>query len=81
MIHLVRDHIDGLLTAELIVRTPAVPDAERITREIVRLDGMIDATPCGPRHTDLCAAFRALNWARSPDAFTPPSECVLPGVD
>lgn len=72
------DHRNGTLTAEILVRSSAHPDADQMQTEILKLDRMIDAEPLGERHTDLCAAFRALMWARSPDSFTAPSECVLP---
>ncbi len=76
--HLPEDHRNGTLTAEILLRSPACPDADRMQAEILKLERMIDAEPMGERHTDLCAAFRALMWARSPDSHAPPSECVLP---
>lgn len=75
---LIEDHEGGFLTSELLVHVPFMPDKRRLEGEILRLSKMIDAEPNGERHTDMCAAFRALNWARNPDGFALPSECVLP---
>jgi hypothetical protein len=73
---------EGELTADILLSTPAEPDAGLIEAEIALIGGMIDREPFpSARHTDLCAAFRALNWARSPRAFARPSECVNPGEE
>jgi len=75
---LIEAHEDGSLTTETLVRLPYAPNQKRLEAEILKLSAMIDAEPDGERHTDMCAAYRALNWARNPDGFSPPSECVLP---
>ena len=65
-------------TTELLLHTKPAPCTDHLQAEILTLSRMIDAEPMGERHTDLCAAFRALMWARCPDGFARPSECVLP---
>jgi hypothetical protein len=74
---LTEEHKEGELTATILLASPPAISLDHIQAEILRLDKMIDAEPNGERHTDLCAAFRALNWARSPNAFSSPSGCVL----
>lgn len=62
------------LTTELLVHTTAEPNVDKLTAEIIALDVAIQSECDGPRKDYLCAAFQALNWARAPNAFAPPSE-------
>ena len=71
---LLADHAAGVLTAELLLAAKPAPSISRLQAEILRLERLITATPPGRQHDLLCAAFRALNWARSPDSFVPPSQ-------
>lgn len=50
------------------------PDEDALDEQIMTLSEMIDATPPGPRQDCLCAAFQALQWARCPTGFAPPSQ-------
>ena len=43
-----------------------------LDEQIVLLDAEITANRFPERYEYLCAAFQALNWARSPDAFASP---------
>ena len=49
---------------------------DRIGPELATLNRMIDLEKDPIEKRELCAAYRALNWARSPDAFAPPSEGI-----
>jgi hypothetical protein len=50
--------------------------AAALDAEIAELNRMIDQEKDPVEKRELCAAYRALNWARSPDAFAPPSEGI-----
>lgn len=62
------------ITRETMDVTKFCPDEDLLDEQIMTLSEMIDATPLGPRHACLCAAFQALQWARCPTAFAPPTQ-------
>jgi hypothetical protein len=61
------------LTTELLVAAPAAPDPLRLQAEILKLDRLIDQAKNRAVADALGIAFQALNWARAPDSFAPPS--------
>jgi hypothetical protein len=72
---LLDDHDAGLLASELVQSTdPDVIDVDRLEDELYALCRLIDDNPGSERRGELLAAYRALMWARLPEAFAPPSE-------
>ncbi len=59
------------LTRCLLAENAVAYNDERIVQEIFRLERIIARNPDDEIHA---AAFRALMWARSPDAHAPVSE-------
>lgn len=65
---------DGLHT-ELLLAAPFSPSDDLIVRQLALLSDEVDR--CDQPHQEqrreiLAAQYRALMWARSPDAFAPP---------
>ena len=65
---------DGMsdLSDRILAAAPPQPDGNRITRQIRHIERALLREENERRRSDLYAAYRALNWARSPDAFAPP---------
>lgn len=62
------------LTRANLDATKYSPDEDALDEQIMTLSEMIDAASPGPRRDCLCAAFQALQWARCPTGFAPPSQ-------
>jgi len=61
------------LATEILVHARPWADADLILRQIVALDGAIDRERDPQRRREMCAQYRALNWARAPHCFAPPT--------
>lgn len=59
------------LTRCFLAKNAAAYNDERVVQEIFRLERIIDNNPDDIIHA---SAFRALMWARSPDAYAPVSD-------
>lgn len=62
------------LTRANLDATKYSPDEDALDEQIMTLSEMIDAAPSGARKDWLCSAFQALQWARCPTGFAPPSQ-------
>lgn len=62
------------LTRANLDATKYSPDEDALDEQIMTLSEMIDAAPPGPRREWLASAFQALQWARCPTGFAPPSQ-------
>lgn len=62
------------LTRANLNATKYSPNEDALDEQIMILSEMIDAAPQGARHDWLCSAFQALQWARCPTGFAPPSQ-------
>ena len=74
-----RSFSDGEMTIELLLHSPYAPSDEKMTAEILKLSVMIGTEGSDAKKSELCAAFRALMWARSPDGYAPPSQSPIHG--